>query len=358
MAKQRDYYEILGVGRDASADQIRSAYRKLARQLHPDVNKAPDAAKRFGEVQEAYDVLSDQEKRKGYDQFGHAGVGAAGGQPRGGSEGWGPFGAGGPGRARTTWTNVEPGDFEGGDFSSIFEEMFGRTPGGGGGGGAGGGGGRGSPFGGGFGARPGDGGARARQSQPQRGEDIEHTIAVTFMTAALGGTEQLRIGAGNGGGASTINVKIPPGIEPGAKLRIKGKGQPSPTGGPRGDLILTIDVGNHPYFRREGLDLLIDLPITIAEAVLGVTVTAPLLTPPGGKASVELKVPPGSSSGRKLRVRGKGIANAAGKTGDYYAVVQIIAPKASDLSEDHRNSIEALASGLKNPRQSPPWSEL
>ncbi|HEV8259389.1 MAG TPA: DnaJ domain-containing protein, partial [Burkholderiales bacterium] len=148
MAKQRDYYEILGVGRDASADQIRSAYRKLARQLHPDVNKAPDAAKRFGEVQEAYDVLSDQEKRKTYDQFGHAGVGAAGASPRGGAQGWSPFGGGG--RSRTTWTNVEPGDFEGGDFSSIFEEMFGRA------------GSRGeSPFGGGFGTRGGAGaGAR------------------------------------------------------------------------------------------------------------------------------------------------------------------------------------------------------
>src|SRR4029453_303924 len=98
------------------------------------------------------------------------------------------------------------------------------------------------------GAAAGVGRARARPAQPQRGEDVEHTIAVTFMTAALGGTEQLRIGSGVGGGASTINVKIPPGIEPGAKLRIKGKGQPSPTGGPRGDLILTIDVGNHPYF--------------------------------------------------------------------------------------------------------------
>ena len=353
MAKQRDYYEILGVGRDASADQIRSAYRKLARQLHPDVNKAPDAAKRFSEVQEAYDVLSDQEKRKGYDQFGHAGVGAAGGQPRGGSEGWGPFGAGGPGRTRATWTNVGPGDFEGGDFSSIFEEMFGRNPGGG----AAGGGGGGSPFGGGFDPRAGAGATRARQAQPQRGEDVEHTITITFMTAALGGTEQIRIGAGDGGG-STINVKIPPGIESGAKLRIKGKGRPGPMGGPAGDLILTVEVGNHPYFRREGLDLLVDLPISIAEAVLGATVTAPLLAPPGAKASVELKVPPGSSCGRKLRVRGKGIANSAGKTGDYYAVVQIIATSAKDLSEQHRKMIHELSGELKNPRQSPPWSDL
>src|SRR5438045_4933297 len=125
MAKQqRDYYEVLGVNRSATADQIRSAYRKLARQFHPDVNKAPDAAKKFAEVQEAYDVLSDKEKRESYDQFGHAGVGA-GSPPRGaGSGAWGGHPGAAGGRRTTTWSNIDPGDFEGGDFSSIFEQMF------------------------------------------------------------------------------------------------------------------------------------------------------------------------------------------------------------------------------------------
>jgi len=329
MSKPRDYYEVLGVERGANADQIRKAYRKLARQYHPDMNKAPDAAKKFNEVQEAYDVLSDQEKRKSYDRFGHAGVGAAasGGGP---GAGWG----GGAGRAgRTVWSNAEGGDFESGDFASIFEQMFGGM----GGASVG----RGAAAG--FGAR-----ARANRA-PQRGHDIEPTITVTFLTAALGGSEQLRVGAGDQ--PSTITVKIPPGIESGAKLRIKRKGQPSPENGPPGDLILTVEVGQHPYFRRDDLDLLIDVPITIAEAVLGATVTVPLLK----DGSVDVKIPPGVSSSQKLRVRGKGIADPKGKTGDLYVVVQIVAPAGSTLPPQDRAALEKLAGNLPNPRKSAPW---
>jgi len=360
MAKQqRDYYEVLGVSRGATADQIRSGYRKLARQFHPDVNKAPDAAKKFAEVQEAYDVLSDKEKREAYDRFGHAGVGA-GPSPRGA---WGghPGAGGGPGGRRTaTWSNIDPGDFEGGDFSSIFEQMF-RSGGVGAAEGFGGG----SPFGGAAGRAR---GARVRtqQPQPQRGDDIEHTITVTFLTAALGGTEQLRFTAN--GTTSTISVKIPPGIDAGAKLRVKGKGQPGSMGGPAGDLILTVQVGQHPFFRREGLDLLIDVPITIAEAVLGTTVRVPLLSPvvsshssestvKGQGASVQLKVPPGASSGRKLRIKGKGVKDASGKSGDFLAVIQIVAPKAAELSENGRTLISELAKELKNPRESAPYAD-
>lgn len=341
MAKQpRDYYEVLGVGRGASTDEIRSAYRKLARKFHPDVNKAPDAAKKFAEVQEAYDVLSDAEKRKAYDRFGHAGVGV--GPAGAGAAGWGGVGGAGP-RGRTVWTSSRGTGAE--DLSDIFEEIFGhRRAGAGPRAGA-------SPFGFGVGREAG-----TRTAPAERGQDREHTITITFMTAALGGTEQLRFTVD--GTSSTLNVKIPPGVDSGAKLRIKGKGQPSPFGGPAGDLILTIEVGKHPYFRREGLDLLVDVPITIAEAVLGTTVEVPLL---GGATdaarSITIKVPPGASSGQKLRVRGKGLRDAKGTTGDYFAVILIVAPKAGDLSENGRKMVAELALELKNPRESAPYAE-
>lgn len=341
MAKARDYYEILGVDRSATDDQIRKAYRRLARQYHPDVNKAPDAAKRFSEVQEAYDVLSDAEKRQTYDQFGHVGAGA--GSAYGGAGQWhgaGPRTRGGS----TVWTNVDAGDFEGGDIGSIFEQMFGRGFGGGGAGGRG-------PFG-------GRGGARASGAPPrsQHGEDIEHPLSISFMTAAMGGTERIRVGSESS--ASTIDVKIPPGIDSGAKLRVKGKGRPGVMGGPPGDMILRIDVGRHPYLRREGLDVLVDVPVTIAEAVLGATVTVPILVKGEGGpiGSMQLKVPPGASCGLKLRVKGRGLTDAKGHTGDYFGVVQIVAPGTDEMSESDLNSLRQLAAGLKNPRESAPWA--
>src|SRR6185503_11664530 len=296
-----------------------------ARQFHPDVNKAPDASKRFNEVQEAYDVLSDDEKRRNYDQFGHASPGFAGSGGAGGPAGGFRPGPGG----RATWTNVnvDPSDLNGGDFSSIFEQMFGGA-GFGGAGGAG----QGqqqSPFGG----RK----ARSRPAQPTRGQDIEHTITVSFLVAALGGAEQLRLTVD--GAVQTLNVKIPPGIESGAKLRVRGKGQAGSPDGPSGDIIMKIEVGQHPYFRREGLDVLVDVPLNLAEAVLGATVSVPLLA--GG--SVQVKVPGGVSSGRKLRIRGKGVTDAKGKTGDFYAVVQITAPEPASLSDAARDALATLA---------------
>lgn len=336
MARSKDYYELLGVSRTATPEEIRKAYRKLARQYHPDVNKAPDAAERFSEIQEAYDVLSDEEKRQSYDRFGHAGVGGGAGVHPG--AGWG--GGAGQRGGRTVWTSE--GGVSGADFTSILEEMFGGMGAGGG-----------TPFDVGFGGRAG----RTRVRPPARGQDIEQTITVTFLTAALGGTEHLRVESG--GSVSTINVRIPPGIESGAKLRVRGKGAASPFGGPPGDLILTVQVGRHPYFRREGLDLYVDVPITIAEAVQGATVTVPLLPKAGTKEwrSIELKVPPGTASGRKLRVRGQGVTDSKKVTGDYYAVVQIVAPSFDELSDRGKAAIRDLASELQNPRESAPWAD-
>lgn len=319
---QRDYYEILGVSKSASADEIRKAYRQKARQYHPDVCKEPDAAQRFAEVQDAYEVLSDAEKRKLYDKFGHAGVsGAASGAGAG-------AGAGGA-RWSTSTSSGQP--FEAGDFSSIFEEMFGT---------------RGGPFGSArTGARP---GAAPYGPRPHRGRDVEHTLNVSFMTAARGGDELLRINAV--GSKQEIAVKIPPGIDDGAKLRIRGKGQPGTAGGAPGDVILTIRIGKHPYFRREGLDLLLDVPISVAEAALGTTVTVPLLD----GSSADLKIPAGSSSGQRLRIKGKGLTDAKEKTGDYLAVVQIVAP--AKLTADARELVERLKTTLPNPRADVPWA--
>ena len=314
MGQSKDYYQLLGLDRSATAEQIRKAYRKLARTYHPDVNKSPEASTKFAEVTEAYDVLSDAKKRKSYDRFGHAGVGV----------GAGGFSPGG-------WsTNDGPGgNFDAGDFASAFEQYFGASGG--------------SPFGGRVSPT-----AQPRPA-PRRGQDMTHSLSVSFMTAARGGAEQVRVRDGESG-MQTISVKIPPGIEHGAKLRIKGQGHAGSAGGQTGDLILTLTVGKHPYFRREGLDLLIDVPITIVEAALGVAVSVPLL-----KGSVQIKFPGGASSGQRLRVPEKGLQDAKGRYGDFFAVVQIVAPES--LSEHWRKQLETLSKELKNPRERSSWAD-
>lgn len=337
MPTKRDLYDVLGIARSASADEIKSAYRKLARQYHPDVNKGKDAPARFNEVQEAYEVLSDAEKRKMYDQFGHAGVGAqpgAGAGPYAGQR-WPYSGGGGDPESGTyTWSNIggRPSGAGGGDFDmgSIFEEIFGGA---GAAEGA-----RGGSRG--FGAR-----AKAR-SKNARGRDITHDITVDFLTAARGGTETLRVD--RGGSSQTIDVTIPAGISDGTKLRVRGAGAPSSGTGGAGDLILTVNVGAHPIFRRDGLDILLDLPLSISEATLGKALSVPTLT---GKA--EVTIPPGTSSGQKLRLRGQGIKSSAGETGDLYVVAKIVAPKT--LSDADREALRKLGERLPPARTGSEW---
>jgi len=313
MPAQRDYYEILGLGRSATDEEIRAAHRRLARQLHPDLNKAPDAAAKFNEVQRAYEVLSDAEKRKKYDQFGHAGVdGAAGG----------PGGPGGPQGA--SWQEMDPEALR-----DIFGDMFGD----------------------GFGGARGAGGGRRRgraAPRPAPGLDREFEVPVGFATAANGGTEQLRMRDPEGG-VETIDVRIPAGVGDGTKLRVRGRGEPGLHGGPRGDLILTVRVGAHPWFTRDGLDLSVEVPVTIAEAALGATIDVPLL-----KGRVSLKVPPGTSSGARLRLRGKGITDAKGASGDLHAVISIVAPR--ELAAEDRAALEAMVPRLGDPRAARPWA--
>lgn len=311
----KDFYDILGIGRTASADEIKAAYRKLARTLHPDVNKAPDAAKRFAEVQEAYDVLADPEKRKLYDQYGHAGVkagaaGAAAGQP------WGQTGGG-------MHYDLDPED-----LGSMFDAFFGgRNSGVGFGGGA---------------AR----GGRTKARPSPRAAEHHHEISVSFLTAARGGTESLRISTD--GKSRTVDVKIPAGVPDGGQLRVRNSGS-----GDRSepDLILTVRVGAHEFFRRgegaeagKGLDIYLDLPLTIAEATLGAVVTVPTLSD-----SVQLSVPAGTASGKKLRLKGRGITDAQGRVGDLFAVVQIVPPSGT-LTQELREALTRICEKEPSPR--------
>ncbi|MCC6424982.1 MAG: DnaJ domain-containing protein [Phycisphaerales bacterium] len=315
MAK-RDFYDILGISKTATPDEIKRAHRKLVRQYHPDVNKNnPAATEKFKEVQEAYDVLSDEPKRRNYDQFGHAGVGA--GPPPGGD----PYeafrrGRGGQGGAHS-WqagpgVSVEDFDIGQGGLGDIFEQLFGAK------------GGRGATS---------DRSSQRSRSRPQqsRGADIEHPVTLTFYQAARGTKLPLQIS--RDGQLETIEVKIPPGVKDGSRIRIKGRGQQA--GGEPGDLFIITQVTPHPYFRREELNILLDLPISLYESLLGTKVEVPTLDGP-----VTLTLPAGTSSGAKLRIKGRGIERGDEK-GDQYVVVKIVVPK--NLEDGDKETIEKLA---------------
>ncbi len=305
---KRDFYEVLGVSKTASQDEIRKAYKKLARKFHPDVKPAdPDAEKKFSEITEAYDVLSDEEKRKNFDQFGHGfrGAGPGGGNPFQG------FGGGGGGQAF--------------DIEDLLGGMFG------GGGGRGG-----NPFGG--------GGGRRGQSRPQKGNDVKAEITVPFIVAVDGGEHSLSVQQGST--TERLTVKIPAGIEDGQTIRLAGQGGGGVAGGSSGDLLVTIHIAPHPWFRREGHNLMIDVPLSPSEAALGAKIDVPTLS----EGEVVLSVPPGTSSGAKLRLRGKGVRNPkTGDKGDQFVVLKIVLPK--ELSEEVRALYQQLAElQTSNPR--------
>jgi DnaJ-class molecular chaperone len=280
MAK-RDYYEVLGVSRSASEDEIRKAHRKLAKKYHPDSNPdQPAAIEQFKEIQEAYDVLGDADKRKKYDQFGHG----FSGNPNAG--GWG--GGQGP--------QVDISDlFGAGGFN--MADLFGG------------------------------GGPRTGRRGTRSGQSVEARLRVPFVTAALGGSVDFEIELSTG--RQQLSVKVPPGVEPGAVMRLSGQGEPGRGGGPNGDLLLTIDIEGHPWFRREGNDILVDIPVSPAEAVLGAKVEVPTLA----DGEVMLTLPPGTSSGMKLRLRGKGITAKGKPAGDQFAVIKIVVPKEATAEE-------------------------
>ncbi len=312
---QRDYYEILGVPRSATSDQIKTAYRKLAREVHPDVNKAPGAAEKFKEATAAYEVLSDPQKREMYDRFGHAGPG---GRP-----------PGGPGRRVHTWGT-------GGAAPFSFEELFAA-----------------SPFAGmsldellsELGGVP--RGSRHRRASPRRGADADLPVTLEFLQAAKGSTTSLQLRRPDGS-TERIDVKIPPGVREGSRVRVRGKGNPGP-GGP-GDLYIITHIRDHPYFRRDGADVYLDLPISVAEAAGGGMITVPTLD-----GLADLKVPPGASSGTQLRMRGKGTADPrTQKRGDQYVVLKIVLPK--KVSRRGRELLEEFEkTDPFDPREKVPW---
>lgn len=300
----RDFYEVLGVPRGATAEEIQRAYRKLARTYHPDVNKEASAEDRFKEVSEAYDVLSDPETRRRYDDYGPSfrqvpeGVDPEtwryaqqqGGRRRpGAAQGQGPGGF--------TWTTAGDGDFGDIDLEDLLGGFFGR------------------------GARAGAG-----RRGPSRGGNIEAEIQLTVEEAYSGGRR--RITLGGPGGERSIEVNIPAGVIDGQRIRLSGQGSAGEGGGPAGDLYLVVRIAPHPRYRLEGRDIYVDLPVTPWEAVLGAKVPVEGL---GGEAKVS--VPAGSSSGRRLRLKGQGMPNPKGGPGDLFAEVRIMVPKRPSKKE-------------------------
>ncbi|AXE55250.1 DnaJ C-terminal domain-containing protein [Aurantimicrobium sp. MWH-Uga1] len=308
----KDFYKVLGVSKDASEAELKKVYRKLAREYHPDSNQGNAKAEaKFKEISEAYSVLSDKEQRAEYDQIRAMGSGArfSAGGPQGGFEdAFSGFGRGGQ---QYTFQ-------QGGGFEDIFGGMFG------------GGGGRFGQSSGGF---RGFGG-------PQKGQDIVSSVTIDFFEAFHGDTMSLQTSEGR-----TVKVKIPAGVADGQKIRLRGKGYPSPDGGEAGDIVLTVKVKKHPVFERDGLNIKVNVPVTFTEAALGATIEVP--TPEG--ETVKLKVAPGTPSGRSLRVKGRGIKTAKG-TGDLLAVVQIAVP--SHLDDAAKEALEKFASVApsENPR--------
>jgi curved DNA-binding protein len=296
----RDYYETLGVPRDAPEEDIRRAYRKLARENHPDINKEAGAEDRFKEVSEAYEVLRDPEKRAQYDRLG---PNWKAGQDVSGAEG---FGGGGYGDVRVDFGGGDfgGGGFSGGGFSDFFESFFGGRP-----------------------RDPGPGRRSGFNGFSTRGSDSEAILELSLEEAARGGRRQISLGDGR-----EYTVSIPAGVRDGQRIRLAGEGGGGVAGGPSGDLYLRVRVRPHPRFRVEGSDLYTDLPVAPWEAALGAEVELRTLD-----GTTRVRVPPGSSCGRRLRLRGEGL----GDDGDLYASVQIKVPK--HLTQQEREAFEALA---------------
>lgn len=309
----KDFYKVLGVSKDVSEAELKKVYRKLAREYHPDSNQGNAKAEaKFKEISEAYSVLSDKEQRAEYDQIRAMGSGArftAGGPQGGFNDAFSGFGRGGQ---QYTFQ-------QGGGFEDILGGMFG-----------GGGGGRFGQASGGF---RGFGG-------PQKGQDLVSSVTIDFFEAFHGETMELTTSEGR-----AVKVKIPAGVADAQKIRLRGKGYPSPDGGEAGDIVLTVRVRKHPIFERDGLNIKVNVPVTFVEAALGATIEVP--TPDG--ENVKLKVAPGTPSGRSLRVKGRGIKTAKG-TGDLLAVVQIAVPSHLDASAKEALEKFAEVAPQDNPR--------
>jgi curved DNA-binding protein len=289
----RDYYEVLGVPRNATQEELQAAYRKLSRSLHPDVNKDPSAEERFKEVGEAYRVLSDPESRARYDGMRARGRRPEGARPRAGAR----AGPGGGRGGRRTQVFTE-GDLGGIDLEDLFSDLFGGAAG------------------------------------PIPGADQEAELVLTVEEAYRGGHRWVSVAGPEG--SRGYDVSIPPGVVDGQRIRLAGQGGQGSGNAPPGDLYLVVRIAPHPRYRLEGRDLHLELPVTPWEAALGATI--PVDTPGG---EVKVRVPPGSSSGRRLRLRGQGMPNPRGSPGDLFAEVRIMVP--SRLHHRERELFEELA---------------
>ncbi len=315
----KDYYQVMGVARDATEAQIKQAYRRLARKYHPDVSKEKDAEARFKELGEAYEVLKSPEKRAAYDQLGQG--------PRPGENFKPPpdWGAG----FEFTGDGPHPGRAGGADYSDFFESLFGGAAGGA--------------------RRAGRRGGNA--SAADRGEDHHAKVLLDLDATLQGGSRQmsLRIPEIDADGRlvsreRTLNVQVPKGILPGQTIRLAGQGSAAPAGGQPGDLFIEVEFAPHPLYRLDGRDLYLELPVAPWEAALGATVKTP--TPSG---IVELKIPSGSHAGSKLRLKARGLPAAT--PGDLYVVLQIALPAAGD--EKSKDAYRAMAAAMPfNPRLS------
>jgi molecular chaperone DnaJ len=296
----KDFYEILGISKSATVEEIKKAYRKLALQYHPDRNPGPEGEEKFKEIGEAYSVLSDASKRAEYDRLKEAVRSGAG--------------AGFPGGFRAT----DFGFGEEFDVEDLLNQLFG--------------GGRGGGFNIGFGARP----------RPRRGRDVETTVTLSFDEAATGAERKVRFDLPEG--RREVTVRIPAGVSDGSRIRARGQGEGGGRGGEAGDLYVKVKVSAHPIFGRKGRDLTLTLPVTFAEAALGADVKVPTLNGP-----VTLKVPAGTSSGKTFRLRGRGIKYADGTGGDILATVQVAVPQ--KLSKKQKDLVRELAESDDSPRK-------
>ena len=291
---EKDYYDILGVKKTATDDEIKKAYRALAKKYHPDKNKGnKDAEAKFKQISEAYSVLGDKEKRAQYDRLGREAFHFPGGA--GGAGGGGPFGgfnfdfseftrAGGPGGGARTYGRTRRGG-SGGGFTDIFSDLF--------------------------------GGGGGYEAGPQRGGDVEAEVTIDFRDAVLGTTMELSLARG-GDTPDSVKVKIPEGVKDGQRVRLRGKGAPGIDGGSFGDLNLLVHVRPHSFFERRGDDIHIELPITVGEAIRGAEVDVPTIHGP-----VRARIPAGTQSGQTFRISGKGVKNK----GDHYYRVIVSVPK-------------------------------
>lgn len=273
----KDYYNILGVSRGASEEEIKKAYRKLAREFHPDLHpdKKKEMEAKFKDINEAYQVLGDPKKRSEYDLTGQTGYGA---------------GAPGAGYAPPGGVHFEDFGYGFGGFEDVFGEVFGR-------------------------------GGRRRVAQ--RGADLEYRLELDFLQAVKG--TEVKTTISRPSGPESLTVKIPPGVKTGSRVRVAGKGESGIGGGPPGDLYIETTVRPHPYFRREDNDIYIDLPITLKEALLGAEIEVPTVD-----GSTRIKIPPGTQGSQKLRIKGKGVPGPRGERGNQFVTVNIAVPRSID----------------------------